>query len=132
MRNVRSCTMLLKPNIVRINTMMSGYKEIGYYGAKGMRSVRSCTMLLNPNIVRINNMMSGYKEIGYYGAQGIFIDRNGCVVLFFPKKWWLIMPQLYEMHQTVLRNGCIGFCKTTLGFSKPQILQFCLLTYPPE
>ena len=33
-----------------------------------------------------------------------------------------MMPPLYKLHQTVTRNGCIGFFKTKRGeFSEPQI-----------
>ena len=35
MRCVANCTILLKPIIVHINTMKSGYKKIGYHGAIG-------------------------------------------------------------------------------------------------
>ena len=38
-----------------------------------------------------------------YGALGVSFQHNGCAV------------------QTVTRNGCIGFCKTTCGFCELQM-----------
>ena len=42
------------------------------------------------------------------------------------------MPSHHKPHQTVTRNGYIGFCKTTCGFSEFQKWQFLLINVPTK
>ena len=84
-----------------------------------MRSVASYIILLKPNIVHNNTVKSGYKKL-------VVILTSWSL---FSKEYGQMMPPLYKPYQTVTRNRCIGFCKTTYGFSKLQIWKFCLLKY---
>ena len=42
------------------------------------------------------------------------------------------MPLDQNPHQTVTRFECFGFSLYACGFSVPQMLQFCLFTYPQD
>ena len=49
------------------------------------------------------------------------------LLLLFLKKYGIIMPLLHKSHQTLTRNGFIGFFKTTYGVFGSQIWQLCCL-----
>lgn len=46
----------------------------------------------------------------------------------FSKKYRPMITSPDNPHQIVTHSGCIGFCRYTYGFCKPQLRQFCLLT----
>ena len=54
MRCVTSSIILLKPDIVHLNTMKSGYKKIGYHGVIGISIDRNgwCDLILQRNWAR--------------------------------------------------------------------------------
>ena len=69
-----------------------------------------CGKLQNPfeaNIVHINTVQSEYRR-------GVS-KRN--------IEYGTIMAPPYKPHQTVTRKGCIGFRKTTCGFSEMSFIQ---------
>ena len=76
-----------------------------------MKCVASCIIMSFTPIPR----REGTKKIEYHDAISVLIFIEICV---------------NDRYLTC--NVFVGFCKTMCGFSKPEIQQFYLVTYPPK
>ena len=81
--------------------------------------VARSAVLLKRNVTNILLNFCEQKFV-QHGPITIAIDVNG---LFLLDK---------NPHQTVTRFACVGFVMYACGFFVPQMLQFCLFTYPPR
>ena len=93
--------------------------------------VTRSAVLLKPNVANILLFNFCEQKFIQHGPirSPLTVTASPCS---FPKKNGPIKPLDQNTHQTVTRFGCVGFSMYACGISVPQMLQFCLFTYPPK